>query len=350
MSYKGDFNAGATIRCKFNTVGTDNAPITLAGTPAVKVYKNNSTTESAAGVTLTVDFDGKTGLHHVDIDSSADGTFYAAGCEFSAEIDAGTVNGTSVVGKVICSFSIENRNIKADVTKWNSTAVATPDTAGYPKVTGKSGTGTGEWSLTSGIAKANLVQIDSLATTTGAAVLNLSHLSVSNPAGDAISITATGKGVNVNADTDLSGDAAVYLFSGSGDSLVLAGAGNSLTATGAMPAVTPAAGSITSVSFAAGAITATTVAAAAMTGKGDWPVGKTGYSLSSTGLDSVAITAPSGVASNFREMLVSLWRRAFKKSTLTATQLKTYADDGSTVLTTQAVSNDGTTQTAGTAS
>lgn len=37
-----------------------------------------------------------------------------------------------------------------NVTKWNGSAVATPDTAGYPKVTIKSGTGTGELSLSSG--------------------------------------------------------------------------------------------------------------------------------------------------------------------------------------------------------
>lgn len=38
-----------------------------------------------------------------------------------------------------------------DVRQWNSTAVATPDTAGYPKVTVKAGTGTGELSLSSGL-------------------------------------------------------------------------------------------------------------------------------------------------------------------------------------------------------
>lgn len=47
----------------------------------------------------------------------------------------------------------------ADVTQWTGTNVATPDTAGYPKVTVKSGTGTGEISLTSGVAQANAVQI-----------------------------------------------------------------------------------------------------------------------------------------------------------------------------------------------
>lgn len=38
-----------------------------------------------------------------------------------------------------------------NVTKWAGTTVATPDTAGYPKVTVKSGTGTGEISLSSGL-------------------------------------------------------------------------------------------------------------------------------------------------------------------------------------------------------
>lgn len=42
---------------------------------------------------------------------------------------------------------------EVDPTHWNGTAVATPDTAGYPKVTIKSGTGTGELSITSGAVK-----------------------------------------------------------------------------------------------------------------------------------------------------------------------------------------------------
>lgn len=40
--------------------------------------------------------------------------------------------------------------LTVDVTQWSGTNVASPDTAGYPKVTIKSGTGTGELSLTSG--------------------------------------------------------------------------------------------------------------------------------------------------------------------------------------------------------
>ena len=79
---------------------------------------------------------------------------------------------------------------------------------------------------------------------------------------------------------------------------------------------------------------------------------KTGFKLASDGLDSVATTAPTGVASNFREMIVAVWRRFFKKATKTDTEIKTYADapNDTDVLTTQAISDDGTTETQGGAS
>ncbi len=83
---------------------------------------------------------------------------------------------------------------------------------------------------------------------------------------------------------------------------------------------------------------------------GALPAEKTGYKLASDGLDSIATTAPAGVAANFREMLVQTWRRFFAKSTMTATELKTYADNGSTVISTQTLSDDGVTQTQGAAS
>lgn len=86
------------------------------------------------------------------------------------------------------------------------------------------------------------------------------------------------------------------------------------------------------------------------TGTGQISLSSGGVNLASTGLDAVSTTAPTTVASTFREMMVQLWRRQFSKTTLTATQLKTYANDGTTVITTQAASDDGTTQTLGAAS
>lgn len=77
---------------------------------------------------------------------------------------------------------------------------------------------------------------------------------------------------------------------------------------------------------------------------------KTGYKLASDGLDSISTTAPSGVAANFREMMVQVWRRFFKRATLTSSELVTYADDDTTPVTTQPVSDNGTTQVQGPAS
>lgn len=108
--YVGDFTPGKTVRLTFNTNKADGTPITLAGTPVVSVYKDASTTESTTGVTLTVDFDARTGLHQAIIDTSADGTFYAAGSDFRAVITTGTVDSISVVGAVIGGFSLANRS------------------------------------------------------------------------------------------------------------------------------------------------------------------------------------------------------------------------------------------------
>lgn len=109
--YAGDYSFGHTlIPLPFPTHKGDGTPITLAGTPTVTVYKDNTTTKSTSGVTLTVDLDGVTGSHVVKIDTSSDAAFYAAGHDFVAKLSAGTVDGISVVGYIVGSFSIENRS------------------------------------------------------------------------------------------------------------------------------------------------------------------------------------------------------------------------------------------------
>jgi len=112
MAYLGDFTLGDTLDFKFSTVGTTGAPTTLAGTPAISAYVGNSTTQITAGITLTVDFDGVTGLHNVRVVASA-GNGYAAQTSVDLVITAGTVGGISVVGYVVASFSIENRSTQA---------------------------------------------------------------------------------------------------------------------------------------------------------------------------------------------------------------------------------------------
>lgn len=106
MSYIGDFKVAAVIDKKFTTRSfSTGAPTTLAGTPVISIYKDNDTTQTTTGVTLTVDFDGVTGLHNIHIDTS--NAFYTAGSNFQMIITTGTVGGVSVVGEVVGSFSIE---------------------------------------------------------------------------------------------------------------------------------------------------------------------------------------------------------------------------------------------------
>ena len=107
MKHLGDFDASTIVYGKFTTFRpSTGAAFTLGGTPALSVYKDNSTTQSTTGVTLTADFDSVTGLNHFAIDTSADGTFYSAGSFFDIVITAGTVDSVSVVGTVVASFTL----------------------------------------------------------------------------------------------------------------------------------------------------------------------------------------------------------------------------------------------------
>lgn len=106
----GDRPVSSTIYFKFPTKGTSGAPITLAGTPLVRVYKDDGTTEDDSGITLTVDFDSRTGMHQVKIDLSTDTTFYAAGSDYDVVLTAGTVDGISVAGHVLAHFTLEKQS------------------------------------------------------------------------------------------------------------------------------------------------------------------------------------------------------------------------------------------------
>jgi hypothetical protein len=68
----------------------------------------------------------------------------------------------------------------------------------------------------------------------------------------------------------------------------------------------------------------------------------TGVTLAAAGLDAITTTAPTGPASTYPAMQVQLWRRQFKKTvkSLSGLSIKTYADDGNTVVTTQTFADD----------
>jgi len=97
---------GDTYNLKFTTRAfATGAPTTLAGTPDIAVYEEGSLTQITAGITLTTDFDGVTGLNNVAIVASgANG--YAAGEYYSVVITTGTVDSVSVVGEVVGQFRV----------------------------------------------------------------------------------------------------------------------------------------------------------------------------------------------------------------------------------------------------
>lgn len=107
--YAGDIRLEDTIDLKFCTVDDTGAPTTLAGTPAISAYVGNGTTQITAGITLSVDFDGVTGLHNIRVvATNANG--YAAATNVYLVITTGTVDSVSVVGYVVGAFSIEARS------------------------------------------------------------------------------------------------------------------------------------------------------------------------------------------------------------------------------------------------
>lgn len=150
--YVGDIRLGDTIDVKFTTRRfSTGAPFTLAGSPAVAAYVGNGTTEITAGITLTTDFDSRTGLNNIRVVATS-GNGFATATNVQLVITAGTVDGVSVVGEVVGTFSIEARSAlmpttaartllvgtagqsDANVTQWSGTNVPTPQTAGVPTV------------------------------------------------------------------------------------------------------------------------------------------------------------------------------------------------------------------------
>jgi hypothetical protein len=107
--YHGDVRLESTVDLKFTTRRfSTGAPFALAS-GVISAYIDNGTTQLTAGITLTADFDGVTGLNNVRVvATTANG--YAAGTNVQLVITTGTVDSVSVVGEVIGSFSIEARS------------------------------------------------------------------------------------------------------------------------------------------------------------------------------------------------------------------------------------------------
>lgn len=145
MNYLGDYAEDAAVYIIFNTF-TSNDPsasctITNFINTDVHIHKDDGLTQrnNAAGITVSVDFDGITGSHMVKIDTS-DNTvagFWVAGHDYFVRIEGTTID-AATINSVIGQFSIENRSNEVDVVKLLGTAWVTPTVAGTPDINVKS--------------------------------------------------------------------------------------------------------------------------------------------------------------------------------------------------------------------
>jgi hypothetical protein len=217
MAHLGDFDATTVVYGKFTTYRpSTGASFTLAGTPALSVYKDNSTTQSTTGVTLTADFDSVTGFNHFAIDTSADGTFYAAGSFFDVVITTGTVDSVSVTGSVVGSFTLRKNSALKPTTAARTLDVSAGGEAGL------------DWAnIGSPTTAVNLsgtnIDVDQVVASVSGAVA-----SVTGAVGSVTGLTAA----TVHADLDdIQTRLPAALVSGRMDASVGAMAANTLTAT-----------------------------------------------------------------------------------------------------------------------
>lgn len=148
----GSYNTSSTrttVRFAFTTndgSGGAVAPLSAFEAADLSIYKDGSATQrtSSSGVTMTSPFDSIVGLHHVSIDltDNTDAGFYAAGSWYMVVLNPDETVDGQTVNKVLAYFEIGPPPV--NVTQWNGTAIPAVHTAGYPIVTVKDGTGTGE--------------------------------------------------------------------------------------------------------------------------------------------------------------------------------------------------------------
>lgn len=269
---------------------------------------------------------------------------------------------------------------RADVTAWNSAAVATPDTAGYPKVTIKDGTGTGELDTTSGGVLVAAFANNAIT----AAAINADALTAAKFASDVTtelqSGLATASALSTVAsylDTEIADiktktDQLVFTVSNQLDVNVKSNDGTAITAASGIQEVkvaSIAANAITASSIASDAITdakvASDVTIASVTGAVGSVTGNVGGNVSGS-IGSLGATAKSDVnaevldvlatdtfsqpgqespaaTQSLKNMIAYLYKAWRNRHTQTSSEYALYADDGTTKDQEAAVSDNGTT-------
>ena len=239
-----NYSAFAVIASKTGCIPVCATVVTTASSTAGKVDVSHfgGTSVTARDIGASVLLSSGTGTGQISLTSGradANVTYFggSAGTFASGrpEANASHWDGTAVA----------SANVRANVLQWNSAAIATPDTAGYPKVTIKSGTGTGEVSLSSG---AVLLQ----ATQTGVTIPTVTNVTNAPTSGDFTATMKASIGTAVAASAVASVTGAVGSVTGNVGGNVVGSVGSVTGNVGGNVV-----GSVGSVTGAVGSVTAT---------------------------------------------------------------------------------------------
>lgn len=107
MTYLGDFAANANVVHRFTTRSNSTSVPTAWAGANLLVYAGNANANVSDGITLANGT--QTGVNVFTVATAANATFYTTGRDYDVVASTGTVGGSSVIGEVIASFSIENR-------------------------------------------------------------------------------------------------------------------------------------------------------------------------------------------------------------------------------------------------
>ena len=222
-------------------------PTVLAGTPVVSAYEDNSATQITAGITLGVSHDSVVGLNLLTVVATG-GNGYETGKDYSFVITTGTVGGVSVVGEVVGEFSL-------------SLSAAAVD-------------------LANGTDGLGAIKADTAATLVDTAEIGTAGAGLTDLGGMSTAMKAE---VNAECDTALTDYDAPTNTEMNARTLPSASYFDPAADTVANVTTVATTTNLTNLpSIPANWITAAGIAASALDGKGDWNIGKTGYSISGT--------------------------------------------------------------------
>jgi hypothetical protein len=135
----------AAYRVYFPMLKNDGTVITGWTSPTATVSQDGATAASATNTPTEIA--SSFGVGYLDLTASE--------MNADAVIVKATVTNSGALAQVVVLYPQEAGDIRANITYWNDAAVATADSAGFPKVTIKDGTGAGEIDLTSGKVDVN---------------------------------------------------------------------------------------------------------------------------------------------------------------------------------------------------